>query len=125
MPEAAHPLGEQGSASPLDIPQWELEVMEREFERQQKGWQGIELVGNDGENWPLDFAAKLLQLPERDLRDLIRIVNNLRPGTVEPSGTIRMAAFRRQGRNPRAYPGSRLLMLVEGVADLCEELSRP
>jgi hypothetical protein len=87
------------------------------------GWKGIELVDNDGENWPLDFAAGLLQMPEKDLRDLVRIVNNLHPGALEPAGTIKMAAFRRQGRHPRAYPGSKLLMLVEGLADVCEDLA--
>jgi len=88
-----------------------------------RGWKGRELVESNGDHWPLDFAAKLLQLPERDLRDLVRIVGHMHPGALEPSGTIRMAAFRRQGRHPRAYPGSKLLMLVEGLADLCEELA--
>lgn len=98
MPEGAHPLG---------------------------GWKGAELVDNDGENWPLDFAAKLLQMPEKDLRDLVRIVNNLHPGALEPTGTIRMASFRRQGRHPRAYPGSKLVRLVASLTDLCDSLSSP
>jgi hypothetical protein len=128
---------------PEVIPEWELELLRRQWEEAQekpppppqvvheaivplegeRGWKGAELVDNDGENWPLDFAAKLLQMPEKDMRDLVRIVNNLYPGALEPTGTIKMASFRRQGRHPRAYPGSKLLMLVEGLADLSEELA--
>lgn len=112
MPEGAHPL-----PPPPQI-EWEAIVP-----LEGGGWKGAELVENDGENWPLDFAAKLLQMPEKDLRDLIRIVNNLHPGTLEPAGTIKMASFRRQGRHPRAYPGSKLVRLVESLSDVCETLS--
>lgn len=87
------------------------------------GWRGADLVDNDGENWPLEFAARMMNMPEKDLRDLIRIVNTMHPGALEPTGTIRMASFRRQGRHPRAYPGSKLIRLAEGLAELCESLS--
>lgn len=114
MPEGAHPL------PPPPQVQYDAIVG---LEEGRGGWKGAELVENDGENWPLDFAAKLLQMPEKDLRDLVRIVNNLHPGALEPTGTIKMASFRRQGRHPRAYPGSKLVKLVESLADICESLS--
>lgn len=87
------------------------------------GWHGAPLVDNDGENWPLEFAARMLHMPEKDLRDLIRIVNNMHEGTLDPTGTIKMASFRRQGRHPRAYPGSKLVRLVESLAEICESLA--
>lgn len=113
MPEGAHPLPpppqvEYGAIVPLEG---------------RGGWRGADLVDNDGENWPLEFAARMMNMPEKDLRDLIRIVNTMHPGALEPTGTIRMASFRRQGRHPRAYPGSKLIRLAEGLAELCESLS--
>ena len=49
----------------------------------------------------LDFAAKMLEIPLKDLTDLVRIVK------LEPAGVIRMASYhRRQGRQPRAFRGS-------------------
>lgn len=80
-------------------------------------WEGGEFVDQDGENWPLDFAAKMLSMPEKDLRDLVRIAG------LEPAGVIRMAGFRRQGRAPRAYPAEKLILLAQGVADLRETLT--
>jgi hypothetical protein len=76
------------------------------------GWEGLPPVPADGTAWPLEVAAKLTGLTERDLRDLVRIVD------LQPVGTIRMAQFRRQGRNPRAYDASKLLTVCETVRKL-------
>ena len=71
----------------------------------------------DGKNWPLDFAAKTLGCSERDLRDLVRIVD------LQPSGTMPMAEFRRSGRNPRVYDAAKLVQLHQSVEKLAEALS--
>lgn len=71
----------------------------------------------DGDNWTLDIAAKLLSIPERDLRDLVRITG------LAPSGVIRMAPFRRQGRQPRAYPADKLILISETVRGLSDRLA--
>jgi hypothetical protein len=80
------------------------------------GWSGVPEVQIDGRNWPLGFAAKTLGCSERDLRDLIRIVG------LEPSGTMKVAEFRRSGRNPRVYDATKLIKLYQAVIDLTEEL---
>jgi hypothetical protein len=82
-----------------------------------KGWKGISEVPADGRNWPLDFAARTLGLPEKDLRDLVRIMD------VQPSGTMPMAEFRRSGRNPRVYDAAALVRLYDWVQKLTGELS--
>lgn len=84
--------------------------------RKSKGWKGKLPVALDGNNWPLDFAAKMLGCSEKDLRDLVRILR------MEPMGTLRMSAYRRSGRHPRAYDGSKLVRLWQGIQDLAEEL---
>lgn len=88
-----------------------------------RGWKGAPFVEEDGKHWPLSFAADLLEIPEQDLRDLIRIVNNISDDAITPTGVIRMSSFRRQGRQPRAYPGDKLSILVNGVTDLAHKLS--
>ena len=90
MPEGAHPLPPE------------------------KGWKGEDFVDIDGQNWPLDVAAKWLDFPESDLRDLVRILE------LESAGVIRMSSFSRQGRQPRAYPADKLVMIVEAIRDLRE-----
>lgn len=96
MPDAAHPL-------PDLLP---------------RGWTGIPFAELDGQSWTLDFAAKLLDIPERDLRDVIRITG------LQPSGVLNMRHYRSQGRAPRAYPAGGLIRLSEAIADLREEFSR-
>jgi hypothetical protein len=81
------------------------------------GWKSEPKVPVDGKNWPLEFAAKTLGIPERDLRDLIRIVG------LEPSGTMPMAEFRRSGRNPRVYDAAKLVQVHQAVEELVEALS--
>jgi hypothetical protein len=81
-----------------------------------KGWQGKLPVALDGNSWPLDFAAKILECSEKDLRDLIRITG------LQPVGTMKMASYRRSGRNPRAYDASVLVRLWQGINDLTDSL---
>ena len=81
-----------------------------------RGWKGKMPVPVDGNSWPLDFAAKMLGCSEKDLRDLVRITG------LEPVGTMKMASYRRSGRNPRAYDGSKLVLMWQAVSDLAENL---
>jgi hypothetical protein len=81
-----------------------------------RGWGHAPEVPVDGTNWPLPFAAKTLDIPERDLRDLIRVVG------LPPAGTMKMASYRRSGRNPRVYEASKLIKLVLEVQRLAEGL---
>lgn len=81
-----------------------------------QGWEGKPPVPVDGLNWPLDFAAKTLGVPERDLRDLVRIVG------LEPTGTMKMAAFHRQGRNPRVYDSVKLIRLYDSIREISRDL---
>lgn len=81
------------------------------------GWNGMKQVPVDGKNWPLEFAAKTLGISERDLRDLVRIVD------LQPSGTMPMAEFRRSGRNPRVYDAAKLVRLYQVTLELSEALS--
>jgi hypothetical protein len=81
-----------------------------------RGWKGKMPVALDGNNWPLDFAAKMLGCSEKDLRDLVRITG------LEPIGTMKMASYRRSGRHPRAYDGSKLVLMWQAVNDLAENL---
>jgi hypothetical protein len=113
MPEGAHPL-------PPYNPDLELigymEQGQDDLPRG-RGWAGIPFVEIDGVNWPLDFAAKMLDIPLKDLSDLVRITG------LKPAGVIRMAAYRRQGRQPRAFEAARLIHLTEGIRRLSEELA--
>jgi hypothetical protein len=84
-----------------------------------KGWAHAPEVPVDGTNWPLGFAAKTLDIPERDLRDLIRVVG------LPPAGTMKMATYRRSGRHPRVYEASKLIKLVTEVQRLGEYLGTP
>lgn len=81
-----------------------------------KGWTGAPPVELDGKNWPLDMAAKVIGVPEKDLRDLVRILG------LPPAGTIKTATFSRSGRNPRAYSGSKLIKICEAMRKLALEL---
>lgn len=83
-----------------------------------KGWKGKRPVPVDGNTWPLDFAAKMLECPERDLRDLVRIVG------LEPAGTLKMTSFRRSGRHPRAYDASKLVDLWDKTQELIEYMKQ-
>jgi hypothetical protein len=80
MPEGAHPL---------------------------PGWKDIGFVDLDGQSWSLAFAAKVLDVPERDLRKRVREEG------LEPVGVIRMRTFRSQGRQPRAYSAEELIRIAE------------
>jgi len=97
MPEAAHPL-----PSLDELPRG-------------RGWVSIATVDLDGKNWTLDFAAKILDFPERDLRDLVRI------SRMRPAGVMNMRGYRSSGRTPRAYPAEKLIRLTEAVMDLRED----
>jgi hypothetical protein len=99
MPDGAHPL-------PRD------DILPRG-----RGWSGIPFVEIDGQSWPLEFASRMLEIPLRDLQDLIRITG------LKPSGVIRMAEFRRQGRQPRAYPADKLILLAESIRELSGRMS--
>lgn len=81
-----------------------------------RGWKGKAPVNLDGNNWPLDFAAKILGASEKDLRDLVRILG------IDPVGTMKMSSYRRSGRNPRAYDASLLVRVWQGIQDLREDL---
>lgn len=81
------------------------------------GWEGLPEVPVDGTSWPLSFAAKMLDIDEKDLRTLVRIAG------MKPVGTIKTADFRRQGRNPRAYSASTLVALVQTVREAGVNLS--
>jgi len=84
--------------------------------RKTRGWKGKLPVALDGNNWPLDFAAKMIGASEKDLRDLVRILE------LEPLGTMKMSPYRRSGRNPRAYNGSKLVEMWDAIQDLREKL---
>jgi len=79
-------------------------------------WDGLPFVEVDGLSWPLEFAAAQLGMKTQDWRDLVRITD------LEPSGVIRMSDFRRQGRQPRAYPAAKLIIISEDIARLQEKL---
>lgn len=81
-----------------------------------RGWKGKAPVPVDGNTWPLDFAAKILGASEKDLRDLVRILE------LVPAGTMKMSSYRRSGRNPRAYDASLLVNMWQGIQDLRDSL---
>jgi hypothetical protein len=85
-------------------------------EHPRKGWKGKMPVALDGNTWPLDFAAKIIGCSEKDLRDLVRMTG------LQPAGTLKMADFRRSGRNPRAYDASKLVRMWQGIQDLADNL---
>ena len=73
------------------------------------GWTSLPFVPHDGQNWPLGFAAKILEIPEHELRKRVKQDN------IQPAGIIRMAEFRRSGRHQAAYPASELIRIAEGI----------
>ena len=81
-----------------------------------EGWAGLPVVEPDGKAWPLDFAARYLEVSEEYLRAAVKEIG------LEPEGTIRTAAFRRPGRQPRAYRARALVVIAEKIAGLKEEL---
>jgi hypothetical protein len=72
-----------------------------------KGWSGVTPVELDGKNWPLDIAARLLDVPEKDLRKLVR------QHGLQPAGTANMRPFRGSGRAARVYPAHDLIRITE------------
>jgi hypothetical protein len=82
------------------------------------GWEGLPRVELDGDNWPLDVAATILDMTERDLRDLVRLSG------LKPVGTMTMAQFRRSGRTPRVYDGSRLALLCDEMRQIREKMAQ-
>jgi hypothetical protein len=81
-----------------------------------RGWKREKEVPIDGTNWPLGFAADQLDLSERDLRDLIRIIG------LKPTGTMKMTTYSRSGRNPRVYNAGALIKINETVKSLARML---
>lgn len=115
MPEGAHPLPPEPDPQADHLPprSWDwADDLPRG-----KGWAGIPFVEIDGQNWPLEFAARMLDIPVKDLTDLVRIVK------LQPAGTIRIASYKRQGRQPRAYEAARLIRITEAIRALSEELA--
>jgi hypothetical protein len=80
MPEGAHPL---------------------------PGWGSLPFVDLDGQDWPLEFAARMLDVPLADLRKRVLAAG------LQPSGVIRMRPYRSQGWQPRAYHATDLIELYE------------
>ena len=80
-----------------------------------RGWAGIEKVELDGRSWTLDFASKMLEIPENLLREAVRYLE------LEPSGTLNMRGFRSQGRTPRAYSAKKLIRISEVLQALKED----
>jgi hypothetical protein len=91
------------------------------MEESQKGWGSLPFVPADGQHWPLKTAAELLDIPEQDLRDLVRIIENIKGESIA-SGVIKANSFARSGRQPKAYPGSKLVDLCEGLRRIAESL---
>lgn len=69
----------------------------------------LPMIEPDGSAWPIPFAARILEVSESRLR---REVKNR---GIQPSGELRMADFRRSGRNPRAYPATELITIAEEI----------
>lgn len=119
------------SATPAEspIPEWERDLLDGRIGRRPDdgvtcdcdckpkfGWKGKPPVPVDGDNWPLDFAAATLGISEKDLRDMVRIVD------LPPAGTMKMASYRRSGRNPRVYNASKLVKIYSAVQELAQSL---
>ena len=79
------------------------------------GWVSLPFVPHDGQNWPLGFASQMLGIPESQLRKRVKQEG------IEPAGVIRMAEFRRSGRQPMAYPAQKLIMIAEGMRPAQDE----
>ena len=62
------------------------------------------------------MAARLLDIPERDLRDLIRITG------LQPDGRLNMRTYSVQGSTSRVYPASKLILIADHIAGLRELL---
>lgn len=73
------------------------------------GWKGLDFVDLDGMSWPLNFAARLLEVNELDLRQQVKDQG------VQPTGVIRMRDYSSQGRQPRAYPAKDLIRIAEEI----------
>jgi hypothetical protein len=81
-----------------------------------KGWAGLAELPLNGDNWTVEVAAKWLGLPVKDLRDLIRVTG------LPPTGTAKMASYRRSGRQPRVYDAHALIQMYEAVYTLRQAL---
>lgn len=82
------------------------------------GWQGLPEVPLDGSTWPLDVAATILGLTEKDMRDLVRLTG------LEPAGTMHLSQFRRSGRTPRVYDGSQLVFIHDELRKIREKVAQ-
>ena len=78
------------------------------------GWRHLPPADFSGQSWTLDFAAKVLDIPERDLRDIVRIT------ALQPCGVMNMRTFSTSGRTPRAYAATELIRITEAVLMLRE-----
>ena len=96
-------------------PQYSIYHPEGHDPPKDKGWKGLPFTELDGKDWPVSFAAGILELDEQDLRDLIRIAG------LQASGVLRISDFRRSGRQPKAYPATGLIRLAEVARSLREE----
>jgi hypothetical protein len=96
---AAHPL------PPLPHVSWTDE-----------GRKGYPLTSLDEGAWTLPLAAMILDIPERDLKDLVRITG------LKPCGSARVSPYRRSGRHPRVYSAKALIALYEAQGALREVL---
>lgn len=105
MPEASHPLPSLDGGLVCDCPP--------------KGWKSLPEQELDGNHWTVAVASQVLGIPLDDLKALIRITG------VQPSGTAKMAAYRRSGRQPRVYLATHLIKLNEALVALRRELGTP
>lgn len=105
MPEASHPLPHLDDGLVCDCPP--------------KGWRSLPEQKLDGNHWTVPVASQVLGIPLDDLKALIRIAG------VQPSGTAKMAAYRRSGRQPRVYLATDLITLSEALVALRRELDIP
>lgn len=78
-------------------------------------WTSLPFVEMNGQDWPISFAAQLLDVPEKDLR------RGVKKQGIEPSGIIRVDGFRRSGRHPMAYPSAKLISIAEEIKDRQED----
>ena len=113
MPEGAHPLPEFDDTETCDVCGREVipGIMPT------KGWSGLPMLDlDDGKAWPLSFAAKYLEVSEEYLRVTIKELG------IEPSGVIPASAFRRSGRQPRAYNARTLVIITDALENIRQEL---
>jgi hypothetical protein len=81
-----------------------------------RGWCSIPVVELDGQNWPLEFASRMLHVPLDDLQQQVKVAK------LKPSGVINMRSYKSQGRVPRVYPAEKLIRICETIEALRESL---